>query len=66
MNLNKIKYTKGGAFPLKNICSVKFRDGSKEELLPGLTQDFPYIASFVELDKHAGRFVPWHWHKEVE
>lgn len=66
MNLNKIKYTKGGAVPLKNICSVKFRDGSKEELLPGLTPDFPYIASFVELDKHAGRFVPWHWHKEVE
>ena len=51
---------------MKNIYSVKFRDGSKEELLPGLTPDFPYIASFVELDKHDGRFVPWHWHKEVE
>ena len=51
---------------MKNVHSIKFRNGSKEELLPGLTPDFPYIASFVELDKHAGRFVPWHWHKEVE
>jgi AraC-like DNA-binding protein len=51
---------------LKYINSVKFRNGSKEELLPGFTQAFPYIASFVELDKHIGRFVPWHWHKEVE
>ena len=51
---------------MKNISCVIFKDGSKEELLPGLTPDFPYIASFVELDKHAGRFAPWHWHKEVE
>lgn len=51
---------------MKYVNSIKFRNGSKEELLPDLTPDFPYIASFVELDKHAGRFVPWHWHKEVE
>ena len=51
---------------MKHVYSIKFRNGSKEELLPDLTPEFPYIASFVELDKHAGRFVPWHWHKEVE
>lgn len=34
--------------------------------MPGLTPDFPYIASHVELDKFIGRQAPWHWHKEVE
>ncbi|MCP1226497.1 AraC family transcriptional regulator [Sebaldella sp. S0638] len=51
---------------MKYVNSIKFRNGSKEELLSDLTPDFPYIASYVELDKHTGRFVPWHWHKEVE
>ncbi|SHO44049.1 AraC-type DNA-binding protein [Anaerocolumna xylanovorans DSM 12503] len=34
--------------------------------MPGITPDFPYIASYVELDKFIGRQAPWHWHKEVE
>jgi AraC-like DNA-binding protein len=52
--------------PLKDIKSIEFHSGSKEELLPGFMPDFPYIASRVELDKFMGRFVPWHWHKTVE
>ena len=52
---------------LKNICCIQFREGSKEELLPDFSPDFPHIASYVELDKlHPLRFIPWHWHKEVE
>lgn len=51
---------------MKNIQSIEFYAGSKEELLPGFTSDFPYIASCVELDKYMGHFVPWHWHKTVE
>lgn len=51
---------------MKNIQSIEFYAGSKEELLPGFTSDFPYIASRAELDKYMGRFVPWHWHKTVE
>lgn len=51
---------------MEKICSISFFDGSKEELLPGFTDDFPYIASRAELDQYAGRFVPWHWHKTVE
>lgn len=51
---------------MKNIQSIEFYAGSKEELLPDFTSDFPYIASRAELDKYMGRFVPWHWHKTVE
>lgn len=51
---------------MKNIHSIEFYTGSKEELLPGFANDFPYIASRVELDKCIGGYVPWHWHKAVE
>lgn len=52
---------------LKNICCVEIREESKEEVLPDFKEDFPYIGSYVELGKQrTGRFVPWHWHKEVE
>ena len=51
---------------MKNIHSIEFHTGSKEELLPDFEKDFPYIASRVELDKYIGRYVPWHWHKAVE
>ncbi len=51
---------------MKDIHSIKFQNGTKEELLPDITPDFPYIASHVEMDKYAEPFVPWHWHKEVE
>ncbi len=46
--------------------SLEYCPGSREELLPGFTPDFPYIASQAELDYYAGGIVPWHWHKEVE
>ena len=51
---------------MKNIHSIEFYTGSKEELLPGFEKDFPYIASRAELDKYIGHYVPWHWHKTVE
>ena len=51
---------------MKNIHSIEFYTGSKEEVLPGFSDDFPYIASRAELDRYAGRFVHWHWHKTVE
>ena len=51
---------------MNNIHHIEFHTGSKEELFPDFSVDFPYIASRAELDKYAGRFVPWHWHKAVE
>lgn len=51
---------------MRNIHSIEFYTGSKEEVFTGFSGDFPYIASRAELDKYMGRFVPWHWHKAVE
>lgn len=51
---------------MKNIHSIEFYTGSKEELFPDFADDFPYIVSRAELDSYIGRYVPWHWHKMVE
>ena len=51
---------------MKNIHSIEFYTGSKEELLPDFEKDFPYIASRAELDKYIGGYVQWHWHRTVE
>ena len=51
---------------MKNIHSIEFYTGSKEELLPGFEKDFPYIASRTELDKYIGGYVPWHWQRGQE
>ena len=64
--LPMIECAKGGVKHLKDIHSIKLHKGTQEELLPGLTPDFPCIASHVEFGKYTEPFVPWHWHKEVE
>ncbi|MCC8027881.1 MAG: AraC family transcriptional regulator [Clostridium sp.] len=51
---------------MKNISTIEFHTGTKEELLPDFSPDFPYIATRAQLDKYRERFVPWHWHKTVE
>ena len=51
---------------MKRIRGIEFHAGSREELLPGFAPDFPYIASWVEIDRYPKRFVPWHWHSAVE
>ncbi len=51
---------------MKNVHRIEFHTGSKEELFPDFAPDFPYTASCSQLDQFMGRFVPWHWHKNVE
>lgn len=51
---------------MENIHSFRYKNTNKEEFLPGFSEDFPYIASYAELDKYIGQYVPWHWHKEME
>ena len=47
---------------MKDIVTLQFRSGSREELLPGFEADFPCIASRI----HLTHTMPWHWHKELE
>ena len=51
---------------MQNITSIQILEESSEELLPGFSQDFPYIASRAELDKYIEPATPWHWHRPVE
>lgn len=51
---------------MKKRQAVQLRSGSREEIMPDFSPDFPYIASYVEMDRLTGNFVPWHWHKEIE
>lgn len=51
---------------MQSIQTIEFHAGTREELLPGFADDFPYIATRAELDKYARRSVPWHWHRAVE
>ena len=53
---NKVPEQEGN---MKIIRKVEFKPGSYEEELPGISAEFPYIASYVELDKCAGRQSPW-------
>ena len=51
---------------MRNIQGIELNNSSKEELLPGFSQDFPYIATCAELDKYIEPAIPWHWHPTVE
>lgn len=51
---------------MKTVDRIIFKMGSKEEYLPGYSENFPYIASYVELDKYPERSAPWHWHSALE
>ena len=50
---------------MKNNVKLEL-EFNKKERLPDFSSDFPYIATYAEIDKYAGRFVPWHWHRPVE
>lgn len=51
---------------MKIIDKLIYKTDSKEELLPGYSERFPYISSRVELDKYPEHYVPWHWHNALE
>lgn len=51
---------------MQNIQKLEVNENSREEILPGFAPEFPYIATFCELDKYIEPFVPWHWHRTVE
>ena len=46
--------------------TTQFINGTREELLPGYTEEFPYIHTRYVVDEHMNQIVPWHWHNPVE
>lgn len=51
---------------MKNIQNIELAKNSSEEILPGFSSSFPYIATCAELDKYPDQVVPWHWHNAIE
>lgn len=51
---------------MKNIQKLEQNQLTKEELLPGFSADFPYIATCAELNCYPAASIPWHWHRTVE
>ena len=51
---------------MKIIRSIQLMEKDGEELLPGFSPDFPYIATRAELDQYIYSSAPWHWHPTVE
>lgn len=46
--------------------NTQFIEGSREELLPGYTKEFPHIHTCYIVDENMNQIVPWHWHNPVE
>ena len=43
---------------MKYLQSIEIQEHNKEEVLPGFTQDFPYLATCAELDCYVGAQTP--------
>lgn len=50
---------------MKNLTSMQFHKGTREEFLEDMQPEFPYASLRTELTKYQGRFIPWHWHKQA-
>ena len=48
---------------MADVYGMQLRENTNEEILPGYSDDFPYICSRAFVDKYS---VPWHWHRAVE
>ena len=51
---------------MRPIHDIEFFAGSRKERLPGFAPDFPYIASWVEIDRYPRARCALHWHSAVE
>ena len=48
---------------MADVYGIQLKENTNEEILPGYSDDFPYICSRAFVDKYS---VPWHWHRAVE
>lgn len=50
---------------MERALEMKYKNVNKEELLL-IPQDFPYVMKAIDFSDFFSRFVPWHWHNEIE
>ncbi len=51
---------------MQKISGIELNEENSEEVLPGYSEDFPYIATCAQLDEYMDPGIPWHWHRQVE
>ena len=51
---------------MQKISGIELNEQNSEEVLPGYSEDFPYIATCAQLDEYMDPDIPWHWHRQVE
>lgn len=39
---------------------------NRQEMIEGMTPEFPYSVHYCNMKNYIGHTVPWHWHEEVE
>lgn len=45
---------------------IRTLPGGREELIPEIKPEFPYAAIDSQHNNFTNKFVPWHWHQEIE
>ncbi len=51
---------------MNHLQSIDINESTKEEMIFGFAPEFPYTATYAELDKYIDLQAPWHWHRAVE
>ena len=51
---------------MQNIKGIELNEQNSEELLPGYSEEFPYISTCAQLNHYGNPDIPWHWHRQVE
>lgn len=51
---------------MQNIQHIELNEQNREEVLPGFSEEFPYIATCARLDTYRNPDIPWHWHRQAE
>ena len=51
---------------MQNVRVVELNEQNNEEVLPGYTEEFPYIATCARINEYLNSDIPWHWHRQME
>ena len=51
---------------MRSSNHITLRRGGHEEYIEEISDEWPYVREYVELDRYPHRSCTWHWHQEVE